>query len=92
MGAEVIPATGCYKGSKEQSFVVKLTNGITEDNLVNLGKTFDQDSVFLQDANQNARLVYGSGKVESLPTPRQVTETVALSQDAWTKIGDKYFA
>lgn len=85
-------ATGVYKGSKENSFVVIVNDQADINTLANFAfKSFGQESILHQDSNQLARLVYSDGKMETLGKLVQVSKELAETLDNYTLMEDKFY-
>jgi hypothetical protein len=66
-------ATGAYKGKTEDSVVVIVNNETDIETVKNFAfKSFNQESVLHQDANQEAYLVYADGTTEQVGRLEQV--------------------
>ena len=85
-------ASGVYKGKEEVSFVVVPNNedeiqGVKEFAFLN----FNQESVLVQDSNQEAYLEFGDGTVERLGRLSEVPQAIAQAEDAYTILNGKYY-
>lgn len=86
-------ANGTYKGQSENSFVVIVNNQSDIDTLANFAfKSFNQESILHQDANQEARLIFSDGSTQQLGRLQQVPKELALSLDSYTEMENKYYA
>lgn len=85
-------ALGVYKGSEETSFVVIVRDETDIEVLRDFAfKNFGQESILVQDANQEAYLLYQDGTTERLGVLEQTTKENALKQDAYTLMNDQYY-
>lgn len=85
-------ATGVYKGSQEDSFVVIVNSELDIEVLRDFAfKNFDQESILVQDANQEAYLLYQDGTTQRLGVLEQATKEVATAQDSYTIMNDNYY-
>ena len=85
-------ATGVYKGSKENSFVVVVNDQADIDTLANFAfLSFGQESILHQDSNQLARLVYADGRMETLGKLTQVSKELAETLDNYTIMEGKFY-
>lgn len=85
-------ATGVYKGQREASFVVIVRDETDIDILKGFAfNNFNQEAVLLQDANQEAHLIFRNGSSERLGRLEQVSEEIAMSQDSFTLLNDSYY-
>lgn len=86
-------ALGTYKGQSENSFVVIVNDQTDIDTLAGFAfKSFGQESILHQDANQEARLIFNDGTTKNLGKLEQVSKEVALSLDNYTLMDNKYYA
>lgn len=85
-------ALGVYKGTSEKSFVVVVNEQADIEVLSNFAfKSFGQESILHQDANQLARLIYSDGKTEILGKLVQVSRDLIPSLDNYTIMDDKVY-
>ena len=85
-------ATGVYKGSKENSFVVIVREQADIDTVTGFAfKSFGQESVLHQDSNQLARLIYANGKTEVVGKLEQVSKELAETLDNYTVMEGKFY-
>lgn len=86
-------ATGVYKGQTETSFVVVVTDNFDIDTLKGLAfKNFDQESILVQDSNQEAYLIFNDGTTQNLGRLEQVTEEQAKELDNYTILNGNFYA
>ena len=86
-------ATGVYKGQQETSFVVVINDEQDLENLKSFAfKSFDQESILLQDSNQEAYLIYSNNRIERLGRLEQVSKEVAQDLDSYTIMNNNYYA
>jgi len=92
IGLRFDTADGVYKGGIEKSFVVLVKDQLEIDALTDFAfKTFDQESVLYQDANQEAYLLFKDGKTEQLGILQRVEKEVALKKDNYTILNEEYY-
>lgn len=85
-------AIGVYNGSKENSFVVVVNSQADIDVLKGFAfKSFGQESILHQDANQEARLIFADDSTKQLGKLEQVSKELALSLDNYTEMGGKFY-
>ena len=90
---QVIEAQGVYKGTKENSFIVKVENKYDVMWLTNLAKQFNQESILYIDARNQASLYYIESKTrEKLGIFHKVPKSVADNLDAYTMTESGYYA
>tara|TARA_R100000951_G_C2540004_1_gene149083 strand:+ start:78 stop:488 length:411 start_codon:yes stop_codon:yes gene_type:complete len=85
-------AIGVYKGKEEKSFVVIVNNedeaqGVKEFAFLN----FNQESVLVQDANQEAYLEFGDGSSQRLGILSLVPKEIAQVEDNYTILNGEYY-
>lgn len=86
-------ATGVYKGQTETSFVVVVNDNFDIDTLKSLAfKNFDQESILVQDANQEAYLIFSDGSRLELGRLEQVSEEQAKKLDNYTILNGEFYA
>lgn len=86
-------ATGVYKGQTETSFVVVVTDNFDIDTLKGLAfKNFDQESILVQDSNQEAYLIFNNGTTQNLGRLEQVSEEQAKELDNYTILNGNFYA
>jgi len=86
-------ATGVYKGQTETSFVVVVTDNFDIDTLKGLAfKNFDQESILVQDSNQEAYLIFNNGITQNLGRLEQVSEEQAKELDNYTILNGNFYA
>jgi hypothetical protein len=86
-------ASGTYKGQSENSFVVIVNEQADIDTLANFAfKSFGQESILHQDANQEARLIFADGTTQRLGRLEQVSKELALTLDSYTEMDGKFYA
>jgi hypothetical protein len=83
---------GVYKGKEEKSFVVLPNNedeaqGVKDFAFIN----FNQESVLVQDSNQEAYLEYANGTTERLGRLSQVPQAIAQAEESYTILNGKYY-
>lgn len=84
-------ATGVYKGNEEASLVVLVNSEVQIETLKEFAfKSFNQESILYQDANQEAYLLYQDGTTEQLGVLQEVTDVKGL--DNYTVMNGKYYA
>lgn len=85
---------GVYRNQPvETSFVVVINNSDDIENLKSLAfNSFDQESILVQDANQEAYLIFNNGKTQNLGQLTQVSKEVAQDLDGYTILNDNYYA
>lgn len=85
-------ATGFYKGQQEESFVVVVKDELDIEVLRDFAfKNFNQESILIQDANQEAHLLFRDGTTQQLGRLQQTTKELATKQDAYTIMNDQYY-
>lgn len=86
------PIKGKYKGVTEKSFIVKVETYQDIVNLQMLGNKYNQESILFVDKSNKAMLIYCvDGKTQTLGNFSNVVKTEAVTQDAYSIIGSKYF-
>jgi hypothetical protein len=86
-------ATGVYKGQTETSFVVVISDNFDIDTLKAVAfKNFDQESILVQDANQEAYLIFNDGTTQNLGRLEQVSEEQARKLDNYTILNNNFYA
>lgn len=86
------PALGVYKGVGESSFVVLINDGADLETLKNFAfKSFNQESILHQDANQEAFLIYQNRTMERLGRLEQISKDEAEKLVAYTEMNGKYY-
>ena len=86
-------ANGVYKGQSENSFVVIVNDQTDIDTLANFAfKSFGQESILHQDANQEARLIFANGTTQRLGRLEQVSKELAESLENYTVMDGKFYA
>lgn len=86
------PVEGCYKGKKENSFVVP-ASASTRQHVLGIAKEYKQESVLFLDTNRAGFLCYTDGRPdEFIGEWQKVSESEAFELDGYTKIGEKYYA
>lgn len=86
------PALGVYMGNKENSFVVVVESQAEIDVLKGFAfKSFGQESILHQDANQEARLIFADDSTKQLGRLEQVSKEEALSLDNYTEMNGKFY-
>lgn len=86
-------ATGVYKGKTETSFVVVVNSQDDIENLKSLAfNSFQQESILVQDSNQEAFLVFNNNKTLNLGRLEAVTPDQAKKLDSYTILNDTYYA
>ena len=92
LGLKYKIVTGCYKGSKEVSFMVMTPCEETFETVKDLGlKSFNQESILFRDYTGDVALYYNNGDYEQLGTFTQVSEEEAENVDAFTKVGNAFW-
>lgn len=85
-------AVGVYKGKEETSFVVVVRDEEEIEALKGFAfLNFNQESILLQDANQEAYLVFNDGETQRLGRLEQVSKEVATKEDAYTILNGQYY-
>lgn len=80
---------GCYKGKEELSVMIDAKYRSVVDLIMT---SYNQESYLEHHNDRSCDLVYNNGARVKLGTMKNVTETMALSKDAWTKTSDgRYF-
>lgn len=86
-------AEGCYKGSKEVSFVVQVASFPEVLMLMRMSQDFEQESVLLVDARNKGYILYN--KRSDMTALGRLNESYCDPSsehvDAYTKIGDTYY-
>lgn len=82
-GLKFASATGSYKGTEENAFIVLTPTTVDRLNVMGLAQGFGQESVLHVDSERNAVLAYASGKTESVGRWQSVGDISGL--DAWTR-------
>lgn len=85
-------AVGVYQGGKENSFVVVVNSQADIDVLKGFAfKSFGQESILHQDANQEARLIFADDSTKQLGKLQQVSKELALTLDNYTEMDGKFY-
>lgn len=85
-------ALGVYNGNSEASFVVLVNSEEEIEALKGFAfKNFDQESILLQDANQEASLLFANGTSERLGRLTQVSEEIAKTHNNFTLMNGQYY-
>ena len=85
-------ALGVYEGSEESSFVVVVKDELDIEVLRDFAfKNFGQESILIQDANQEAYLLYQDGTTQQLGRLVQVSKEVAQNNGNYTLVNDQYY-
>ena len=84
---------GCYKGEREPCVIIHDINGGRHLEFAQrFARVFKQESILRIDANNQARLEKPDGTlIKGLGNFRAVPESAARAQDAWTRLGDKFY-
>ena len=86
-------ATGTYKGRTEDSVVVLVNNQTDIETVQDFAfKSFNQESVLYQDANQEAYLIYNDGKTEQLGRLEQVNPKLTETLENYTVMDGRVYA
>lgn len=85
------PIEGMFKGTKELSFLVHLTNEVTLELIQSVAIEFDQESVLYRDSNNQVWNVNSKGEQDSLGTFRKITKEQADQVTAWTRFNNEFF-
>ena len=92
LGLQYKQVEGCYKGVSEVSFMVMTPCESTLEVVKDLGlKSFGQESVLFRGYDGRCVLYYGDGGIERLGTFKQVSQSEALQNDAYTLVDGKYW-
>jgi len=78
------PVKGCYKGQKEDSFKVNVSDPIDLGLVEKVARFFDQESYLLIDSNRIAWLWFLNGDVHRLGSLVAASAAEAMAQEAWT--------
>lgn len=82
-------AEGCYKGTKEVTFIVNLSNDSDFVKTMKLGAMYNQESILVVDKSNRATLIYvNNGRSEYLG---KMVSSLSLNEskvDAYTKLND----
>ncbi len=82
---------GCYKGKREPCVIVH-DSDTTLAFVQRFARAFKQESILRIDANNQARLEKPDGTlIKGLGNFRAVPESAARAQDAWTRLGDRFY-
>lgn len=85
-------AIGVYEGSEESSFVVLPKNEDELNTLKNLAfKSFGQESIFYQDANGKAYLLFSDNSEKSIGKLRQVNPKLIEKLENYTILNGKVY-
>lgn len=85
------PATGCYKGQLEDSFVVQADDFRDIGHLVELAARFKQESILLVDSRNKAFLYVLETKEMRQLGPLYQTDRIPESADAFTFFNGMYY-
>ena len=89
------PCSGSYKGELEESFIVfdsDTSQLDTRELVIDVAKSFGQESILIVDSKQNAKLYYvASGASVIVGKFTAVSDSEALSREAYTLFNDQYY-
>lgn len=86
------PIKGKYKGVTEKSFIVKVNTQKDLDILTSLGNKYNQETVlFVHEDNKSYLIKCSNASLTMLGKFVNVEKKEAISQDAYSIIGNKYF-
>lgn len=85
-------ALGSYKGTTENSFIVKAHTDDVIKHLRDLAWNFNQESILIIDEWRNGHLLdVNTQEVKKLGALRTIEESTADNYDAWTLVGGQYY-
>lgn len=85
-------AIGVYKGQEEDSLVVLVNNQTDIETVKDFAfKSFNQESILYQDANQEAYLLYQDGTTEQLGRLEQVNPKLVETLDSYTVMDGRVY-
>ena len=85
-------ATGVYNGREEKAFVVIVQDQLEIDALKDFAfKNFKQESILLQDSNQEAHLIFNDGNTIQLGVLQRVEKEVAQQKENYTILNGEYY-
>ena len=79
------PVLGCYKGKRENSFLVLAAGRYVFSEVMSLARAYGQESILYVDSDRAATLYFLDDRAPvGLGLYREVSEQAALQQDAYT--------
>lgn len=88
-----VPTLGSYRGTIEASNMIVLEHPQQLDRVLDLARTFGQESIMVRNSDESVELHYISGQVHRIPGKlTEIPAAEASKLDAWTRVGDTYWA